>query len=130
VAKSFHQAMRHINIEEQVIHDALQWLANNQAANGSFPEVGQVSHKDMQGGSAKGLALTAYTLITFLENRSSTSRFSNVINKAVDYIVRNMDGLNDTYAIAICSYALHLYQHPSKDVAFNLLEMKAQSTSE
>ena len=68
VAKSFYQASRYINIEKQIIYDALQWLANKQDVNGSFPEVGKVSHRDMQGGAAKGLALTAYTLITFLEN--------------------------------------------------------------
>ena len=51
-----------------MIEEALIWLSNNQAANGSFPEVGKVSHSDMQGGAAKGLALTAYTLTAFLEN--------------------------------------------------------------
>jgi hypothetical protein len=69
VAKSFQQAMPHINIEEKIIQEALHWLSMNQAANGSFSEVGKVIHQDMQGGSAKGLALTAYTLIAFLENQ-------------------------------------------------------------
>lgn len=49
----------------------MQWLSNNQAPNGSFPEVGRVSHRDMQGGAAKGLTLTAFTLIAFLENAVS-----------------------------------------------------------
>lgn len=69
MAKSFYQAKKYIDIEKQIIFDALQWLADKQVANGSFPEVGKVSHRDMQGGAAKGLALTAYTLITFLENK-------------------------------------------------------------
>lgn len=68
VAKSFRQATEYITIDNKVIDEALQWLSNNQAANGSFPEVGRVSHRDMQGGAAKGLALTAFTLIAFLEN--------------------------------------------------------------
>lgn len=68
MARSFYQASDHIKIEKRIIDEALSWLANNQAANGSFPEVGRVSHRDMQGGAAKGLALTAYTLIAFLEN--------------------------------------------------------------
>lgn len=69
VAKSFYHAKKYIDIEKQIIFDALQWLADKQDVNGSFPEVGKVSHQDMQGGAAKGLALTAYTLITFLENK-------------------------------------------------------------
>ncbi|KAG8336218.1 hypothetical protein J6590_049457 [Homalodisca vitripennis] len=70
VAKSFRQAAPYITVEEKVIMDALDWLANVQVPNGSFPEVGTVSHQDMQGGAAKGLALTAYTLTAFLENTS------------------------------------------------------------
>lgn len=130
VARSFRQAMPYINIEEKVILEALQWLASNQAANGSFPEVGQVSHKDMQGGSAKGLALTAYTLLAFLENSKATPLYRNAVNKGIDYIVRNVNGLEDPYAIAICAYTLQLAQHPVADIMFNLLEAAAQTTSD
>lgn len=69
VARAFRQAADHIDIEEKVIDDALEWLNKVQAPNGSFPEVGKVSHSDMQGGAGQGIALTAYTLITFLENK-------------------------------------------------------------
>ncbi|XP_071630308.1 thioester-containing protein 1 allele S3-like isoform X2 [Temnothorax longispinosus] len=125
VAKSFKQAADYIAVEDRIINEALQWLSNNQAANGSFPEVGKVSHRDMQGGAAKGLALTAYTLIAFLENEESLGKYRNTINKAVDYIVRNMEGLNDTYALSLCAYALHLAKHPYETSAFNFLESKA-----
>ncbi|XP_011863302.1 PREDICTED: CD109 antigen-like isoform X2 [Vollenhovia emeryi] len=124
VAKSFKQAAAYIAVEDRIINEALQWLSNNQASNGSFPEVGRVSHRDMQGGAAKGLALTAYTLIAFLENEESVGKYRNTINKAVDYIVRNMEGLNDTYALSLCAYALNLAKHPYETSAFNLLESK------
>lgn len=45
----------------------------------------------------------------------------------MDYVARNLEGLNDTYAIAISSYALHLADHPSKNIAFNLLENKYEN---
>ncbi|XP_070523106.1 CD109 antigen isoform X3 [Cardiocondyla obscurior] len=125
VAKSFKQAGEYIAVEDKIINDALQWLSNNQAPNGSFPEVGKVSHRDMQGGAAKGLALTAYTLIAFLENEESVGKYRNTVNKAVDYIVRNMEGLNDTYALSLCAYALNLAKHPYETSAFNFLESKA-----
>ncbi|XP_039279526.1 CD109 antigen isoform X2 [Nilaparvata lugens] len=130
VVKSFRQASPFVAVEEKIIMEALQWLANTQSANGSFPEVGQVSHADMQGGSAHGLALTAYTLLAFLENQRATPAYRNTVNKATDYIVRNLPGLDDPYALAICAYALHLAQHPDKEVAFNLLEAKAQHKDE
>lgn len=72
VARAFRQAVPYIIVEEKIIQEALHWLSINQASNGSFPEVGKVSHQDMQGGAAKGMALTAYTLIAFLENQVCT----------------------------------------------------------
>ncbi|RLU17946.1 hypothetical protein DMN91_010186 [Ooceraea biroi] len=127
VAKSFKQAAEYITVEDRIINEALQWLSDNQAPNGSFPEVGKVSHRDMQGGAAKGLALTAYTLIAFLENENSIAKYRNPINKAVDYIVRNIEGLNDTYALSLCAYALNLAKHPYETPAFNFLESKAMT---
>lgn len=84
----------------------------------------------MQGGAGKGLALTAYVLTVFLENRRFSSLHRNVINKATDHIVRNFDGLDDLYAITISTYALHLAQHPHKERAFNILESKAKTAGE
>ena len=69
VARSFRQAQPYITIEDHVIDDALKWMSANQAVNGSFPEVGKVSHTDMQGGAGKGVPLTAYVLLAFLENK-------------------------------------------------------------
>ncbi|XP_055599444.1 thioester-containing protein 1 allele R1-like isoform X26 [Uranotaenia lowii] len=125
VARSFKQAASHISVDEAVIDRSLQWLSEQQASNGSFPEVGKVSHKDMQGGSGQGIALTAYTLIAFLENTNLRSKYNNVINKALDYIVRNTDGLEDTYALAIAAYALQLAKHSAKDFTLSQLDTKA-----
>ncbi|CAK9821472.1 CD109 antigen [Anthophora retusa] len=127
VAKAFKQAAAYIPIEDRIIDEALQWLSNNQAPNGSFPEVGRVSHRDMQGGAAKGLALTAFTLIAFLENADSNGKYRNTINKGIDYVVRNMNELDDIYALSICTYALNLAKHPYENAAFNLLESKAST---
>ncbi|XP_035739692.1 CD109 antigen-like isoform X1 [Vespa mandarinia] len=125
VAKSFRQATEYITIDNKVIDEALQWLSNNQAENGSFPEVGRVSHRDMQGGAAKGLALTAFTLIAFLENPNAIEKYRNNINRGVDYIVRNMDGLDDPYALSICTYVLNLAKHSHETNAFYVLQSKA-----
>lgn len=69
VAKSFNQAKKYIDIEDKVIDEALMWLSLSQAKDGSFPEAGQISHEALQGASNKGIALTAYTAIAFLENK-------------------------------------------------------------
>ncbi|XP_011502894.1 PREDICTED: CD109 antigen-like [Ceratosolen solmsi marchali] len=125
VAKSFKQAEKYITVEEKIVSDALKWLAEKQAANGSFPEVGTVSHRDMQGGAGKGLALTAYVLSAFLEAESFESRYRNVIYKGVEYVVRNMQNLEDNYALSICTYVLSLARNAYEDEAFRLLESRA-----
>ncbi|KAK7574336.1 hypothetical protein V9T40_011527 [Parthenolecanium corni] len=128
VAKSFRQASGLITIEESVITDALQWLANHQASNGSFPEVGRVYHAEMQGGSTHELTLTAYTLIAFLENIKIATQFRSTISRSIEYIVRNLYQITeDSYALALCSYALHLADHPEKESAFSALESNAQT---
>lgn len=69
VAKSFRRASKYIDIEDRIITMALDWLSKQQKDDGSFPEVGRILHKEMQSGSENGVALTAYTLIAFLENQ-------------------------------------------------------------
>jgi CD109 antigen len=64
----------------------------------------------------------------YLFQKSSTQLYRNTINKALDYIVRNLEGLDDIYALAVSSYALSLAQHSAKDTVFNLFESKAQSS--
>uniref|UniRef100_A0A336LNM3 CD109 antigen n=1 Tax=Culicoides sonorensis TaxID=179676 RepID=A0A336LNM3_CULSO len=127
VAKSFRHAAKHIDVEESVIKAALQFLADTQAQNGSFPEPGKVSHKDMQGGSGNGLALTAYTLITFLENKNEHPEFQNNINRAIDYLVKNIENLDDIYAIALTAYALELANHNAKDFVLTRLDARAMN---
>lgn len=70
VARSFIQASKHTDIEPKVIDDALSWLGGLQTGNGNFPEVGRVISANMQGGAAgSNVALTAYVLVAFLEDR-------------------------------------------------------------
>ncbi|XP_058125769.1 thioester-containing protein 1 allele R1-like [Anopheles coustani] len=130
VARSFKQAANHITIDEDVIDKSLEWLSDNQAPNGSFPEVGVVSHKDMQGGSGSGVALTAYTLIAFLENINLVDKYKNTINKAIDYVYRNTESLDDTYALALAAYALQLADHSSKGFILSKLDAKATTDSD
>lgn len=125
VARAFSQAARYIDIDDTIIDHALDWLSKQQSPNGSFPEVGTVSHKDMQGGSGGGIALSAYTLITFVENKGNKAKYQNTINKAIDYIVRNMEGLEDNYALALATYALQLADHSSKNTYLHKLDAKA-----
>lgn len=70
VVRSFIQASEHIDIEPRIIDEALDWLGKIQSSNGSFVEVGRVLSTNMQGGVVgRGIALTSYVLIAFLEDK-------------------------------------------------------------
>lgn len=69
VAKSFKQAERYVDVDAKIIDNALKWLQGIQKEDGSFPEIGQISHRTLQSDANKGVALTAYTVVAFLRNK-------------------------------------------------------------
>lgn len=127
VARAFNQASKYIDVDDSIIDTALEWLSKRQAQNGSFPENGTISHKDMQGGSGGGIALSAYTLITFVENNGKRAKYQKTIDKAVDYIVHNLDGLEDNYALSLATYALQLVGHIKKETYLQKLNRQAST---
>jgi len=48
VAKSFHEAMEYIPIDERKVAETLNWMIRQQEREGSFPEPGRVLHTAMQ----------------------------------------------------------------------------------
>lgn len=126
VAKSFNQASKFILIDDSIIKQALNFLKKIQSKDGSFPEVGSICHKDMQGGSSKGIALTAYTLITFVENEKYRNSYKETIDKALNYIIENSNELDDNYSLAIASYALQLAKHKNKDSILKELDRNVE----
>lgn len=84
----------------------------------------------MQGGSGQGIALTAYTLITFLENQEKIPIYNETIAMALDYVVENVENLNDTYSLALVAYALQLTDHVEKDSILEKLNSKANAKAD
>lgn len=129
VAKSFRQASTFIDVDENIIDDALKWLSKNQNNDGSFTEIGTVSHKAMQGGSGKGVALTAYVLTSFLESRNVETTYEITINKAIDYVIKSLESQHDIYALAVAAYAMQLAEYPNKENILEQLLRKAVTKS-
>uniref|UniRef100_A0A8W7PEI2 TEP1-F n=1 Tax=Anopheles coluzzii TaxID=1518534 RepID=A0A8W7PEI2_ANOCL len=125
VAKSFQQAAKHMTIEEDVIDSALGWLSKVQTADGAFPEVGTICHKDMQGGAGSGIALTAYTVIAFLENPKLGEKYKASVDKALTYVKEHISELDDVYAHALAAYALQIADHPLKNEVYASLLSKS-----
>ncbi|XP_076256034.1 thioester-containing protein 3 isoform X1 [Rhynchophorus ferrugineus] len=127
VVLSLKQAKQFIYVDDQIITTALEWLAKQQGTNGSFVEIGTIIHDDLQNKNGNSLALTAFTLMAFMESqRSYSTNYTNTIYKGLDYITRNMDESESTYTVSICSYVLYLAKHTSRQSVFNLLDSKAK----
>ncbi|XP_050081691.1 CD109 antigen-like [Anopheles aquasalis] len=130
VAKSFQQANKYISVESNIVDKALGWLSKVQSENGSFPEVGNICHKDMQGGAAGGLALTAYTVIAFLETREHAQKYAETVTKALNYLSQKVLEPCDIYAHALVAYALQIAGHQMKDEVMGKLESRATVSGE
>lgn len=51
--------------------------------------------------------------------------YNNVINKAIDYVVRNLEANDDTYSLAVAAYALQLANHNSKEYILQTLDARS-----
>lgn len=77
-AQAFTEASQYIYVDNSIIKEALRWLSGIQALNGSFTEVGNIVHEELQGKTGNSLAMTAFTLIAFIENQ--VTRIYNIKN--------------------------------------------------
>lgn len=128
VAKSLAEAKRHIEVESEVVDEAVEWLRKQQLPDGSIPEVGTVNNEAMQGGAAFGAALTAYVIMALLTAQNPPrAQVRNTINRGLDFLAERLDDIQDPYSLAITTYALHVAQHPHKDAAFFKLESIAKT---
>ncbi|KAK7489855.1 hypothetical protein BaRGS_00018877, partial [Batillaria attramentaria] len=133
VTKCFVQSMalqgQVVTIDASIVRRSIMWMVSQQSKDGSFPEPGKVFNKNMQGGSAKGEALTAYVLIALAEadvnfqdlDTADRTKLQDAIAKARVYLEQQLTNLTDAYDVAIVSYALHLTDSTSADIAYERL---------
>lgn len=109
VLKTFAQAGKYSLIERNILEDAANWLINHQAQNGSFPEVGKLFDKELQGGVTGPVSLTAYVLISLIEAQPSVKTdMRGSMQRAYDYLEAQLRRPLDVYQLAIVTYALQL----------------------
>ena len=103
VLKTFAQAQGLLYIDQDVLDGAAGWILNHQRADGSFEPVGFLHHQELLGGLQGNTALTAYVTIALQEAGEETASA-----RAVSYLEKQLDGIDDPYALAIVAYALEL----------------------
>jgi CD109 antigen len=74
-ALTLKQAKNHIYVDEKIIENCLEWLSKHQGKNGSFVETGSIIYRELQDRDGNSLALTAFTLLAFIENQVVVTGF-------------------------------------------------------
>ncbi|XP_061386555.1 thioester-containing protein 1 allele R1-like [Musca vetustissima] len=91
-------------IEKQVIGNDLDYLAKTQRDDGSFPYTGYLIYPAQQ----NRFGLTAFVLMTFLEDSKFGRKYSAVIEKGLRFLHDNVDRINDAYALSIVAVTLQM----------------------
>ncbi|KAG4071650.1 hypothetical protein HA402_011804 [Bradysia odoriphaga] len=126
VIRIFIQAKQFTAVDDNVIKNALTWLAGQQQPDGRFNEPGNVCHTDMQGEAAKGVALTAYIIVTFVTDQTYAAQYADVIEKGLDYVYATVQTIDDVYSLSIVAYATQLANYKHKDVLLQKLDSLAK----
>ncbi|XP_013104389.2 thioester-containing protein 1 allele R1 [Stomoxys calcitrans] len=124
VAKAFRLASEFIQIDENVIKTALEYVVSQQNGDGGFAERGDVFEQFED----EGLSLSAFATLALMENMNTYPEYNNNLNKALDYITRGLDGSSNLHAMAIGTYVLSKANHNAK-VAF-LQRLDAMAVNE
>ncbi|XP_023225702.1 CD109 antigen-like isoform X2 [Centruroides sculpturatus] len=108
VTKYFYAARTLIDIDEDVIEKAMQWLVQNRNSDNSFEEIGEIHHRPMQENKN---ALSAFVLISLLQN-GAEQNYSTVIKDIGNYLGEQVHSSRDSYTMNIINYALSLQGDP------------------
>ncbi len=103
VLKTFSQAKDLTFVDQAVLTEAAAWITSQQKSDGSFEQVGFVHHEDMMGGVKGKDTLTAYVAIALLEAGETAAA-----DRAIGYLEGRLSSIDDSYALALTTYALEL----------------------
>jgi len=100
VVLTFSDARDVKEIDEDVLKKAVKWIESHQNEDGSWENVGFLV--DLEGIKGK-YGITAYTTLALLEYGNADPQ---VLQKAVKYLEKNMENINDTYNLALATLVL------------------------
>lgn len=112
VARFFSLTREYIYIDSKPMTEPLDWLKGQQESNGCFKNVGQIFHKELQGGLDNQISLTAYVISTFLE--VGEPQYDEIIEKAKQCLENCTQPQISTYTKAQCAYTYTLLADTEK----------------
>ncbi|XP_033844625.2 CD109 antigen [Periophthalmus magnuspinnatus] len=129
VVKCFQLAQTYITVDQNVLTRARDWMLKQQGAEGVFREVGTAMHTEMQAGLDDGpVALTAYVLITLLEDPVTVGRYADQILLAQSYLENKISTeVVSNYSLSLTAYALSIANSPKVSMALEELSKRADN---
>ncbi|XP_053855290.1 C3 and PZP-like alpha-2-macroglobulin domain-containing protein 8 isoform X4 [Vidua macroura] len=112
VLKSFAQSRGFIFIDPKELTAAKDWIIQHQKEDGSFPAMGRILNKDIQGGIHGKISLTAYVVASLLETGVTSEEERTAVDKAKHFLETNLYSAEDPYTTALSAYALTLLHSP------------------
>ncbi|KAM9619623.1 C3 and PZP-like alpha-2-macroglobulin domain-containing protein 8 isoform 6-T8 [Morphnus guianensis] len=125
VLKSFAQSRGFIFIDPKELTAAKDWIIQHQKEDGSFPAMGRILNKDIQGGIHGKISLTAYVVASLLETGVTSEEERMAVDKAKHFLESNLYSAEDPYTTALIAYALTLLHSPSAAVTLRKMNSMA-----
>ncbi|KAJ7398113.1 C3 and PZP-like alpha-2-macroglobulin domain-containing protein 8 [Pitangus sulphuratus] len=125
VLKSFAQSRGFIFIDPKELTAAKDWIIQHQKEDGSFPAMGRILNKDIQGGIHGKISLTAYVVASLLETGVTSEEERTAVDKAKHFLESNLYSAEDPYTTALTAYALTLLHSPSAAVTLRRMNSMA-----
>ncbi|KAK9392405.1 complement C5 [Crotalus adamanteus] len=136
ILKVFGQVRRYMPDQFGTACQSLTWLIDIcQMDDGSFREVSDYKPVALQGTlrdqqKENSLYLTAFTLMAFSDYKKACpfQKFADAENRAVNYLLQNIASSQNTFVLAIVTYALTQAKvnHPDLHSAYRRLKNEAQ----
>ncbi|XP_047201673.1 CD109 antigen-like isoform X2 [Girardinichthys multiradiatus] len=127
VLRCFLKAQPYMQIDQTVLTKATAWLLKHQGSQGEFTEVGKLIHTEMQGGTDdSSVALTAYVLLAFLEDKAYSEMYAGNVSLALRYLESKVSSdVVGNYSLCLVAYALALGSSPLLDSVISELSRRA-----
>ncbi|RXM94927.1 C3 and PZP-like alpha-2-macroglobulin domain-containing protein 8 [Acipenser ruthenus] len=125
VLKSFAQSRGFIFIDPKELSAAKDWIIQHQKEDGSFPAVGRILNKDIQGGIHGKISLTAYVVAALLETGITSEEEKTAVAKAKHFLETNVYSADDPYTTALTAYALTILRSTYAPVVLRKLNNMA-----
>lgn len=127
-ARYYREAQKYIDISEQVIAEALSFVASKQQADGRFREDGYVIHKSLQSGTASGVAFTSYVAAVLQKELLGYPHYKINVGKAIDNVLA-LYNPDDVYSLALTTCLLYQTDDDHKKILLDQFLSKVIKSS-